>query len=249
MNAIGSESDLDGAVHSPPSEAAAMLADVATRYAAAHGPEQTLRFLFDLDARLYSLQGKAAVAFGGGVHTKHRHIRYHDFFVSRVRPGETVLDIGCGKGEVAYDMAERAGAMVTGIDLNPAHIRMATERFGHPRATYILGDALRDLPCGHYDVVVLSNVLEHIEDRVGFLRGVTASAAPNRWLLRVPLFERDWRVPLKKELGMEWRLDLTHFTEYTHESFDAEVKAAGLSVVHRETRWGEIWCELQGAGQ
>jgi hypothetical protein len=58
-------------------------------------------------------------------------------------------------------------------------------------------------------------------------------------LLRVPSFERDWRVPLKQELGIDYRLDPTHFTEYTLESFAQEVGSAGLRVVHQECRWGE----------
>jgi hypothetical protein len=62
-----------------------------------------------------------------------------------------------------------------------------------------------------------------------------------RVLVRVPLFERDWRVPLKRELGVEFRLDPTHRIEYTHEEFDGEMAAAGLVVEERQVRWGEIW--------
>jgi hypothetical protein len=62
-------------------------------------------------------------------------------------------------------------------------------------------------------------------------------------LIRVPLFERDWRVPLKKELGVEWRLDPTHETEYTIESWAQEIEEAGLKVTHQEIRWSEIWAE------
>jgi len=64
-------------------------------------------------------------------------------------------------------------------------------------------------------------------------------------LIRVPLFERDWRVPLKRELGVEWRLDSTHMTEYTLESFAEEIAGAGLSIIHQEVRWGEIWAEVR----
>jgi len=59
------------------------------------------------------------------------------------------------------------------------------------------------------------------------------------------LFERDWRVPLKKELGVEWRLDTTHETEYTLESFKEEIANAGLSITHLEVQWGEIWAQVQ----
>ena len=201
------------------------------------------RFLFRLDAALYGLEGRKAIEYDGGIHTKHRHMRYHDFFVSRIRTGERVLDIGCGMGAVAYDVAEKAGACVVAMDLDPANVAQARGRYAHPRVEYRVGDALRELPDGPFDVVILSNVLEHLPDRPLFLRRVQEVARPSRFLIRVPLFERDWRVPLKRELGVEWRLDLTHETEYTLESWAEEVATAGLKVAHQEVRWGEVWAE------
>jgi hypothetical protein len=99
-------------------------------------------------------------------------------------------------------------------------------------------------PEGPFDVVVLSNILEHLPERVHFLKEVLESASVSRMLIRVPLFERDWRVPLKQELGVEWRLDPSHETEYTPESFTEEMGAAGLRIAHQEVRWGEIWAEV-----
>ena len=95
-----------------------------------------------------------------------------------------------------------------------------------------------------FDVVILSNVLEHLPNRSIFLSKVWNKVNPKRMLIRVPLFERDWRVPLKKELGVEWRLDPTHETEYTIESWAKEIKEAGLAVTHQEIRWSEIWAEV-----
>ncbi len=208
-------------------------------------PAEALRLLFDLEARIYPLEGYLAVAYDNGVHTKHRHTRYHDFFVERLRPGETVLDIGCGNGFLAYDMASKSGAVVTGIDLGAANIEIARGRFAHSNVEYRCGDALVDLPSGAFDTVVLSNVLEHLPGRSGFLAKVQTVLRPKRYLIRVPLFERDWRVPLKRELGVEWRLDATHETEYTLESFKDEIEAAGLEIVYQEVRWSEIWCEVK----
>src|SRR5207253_7920635 len=42
---------------------------------------------------VYRELDKAAIAYDGGVHVKHRLTSYHDFFVDRVRPGELVLDV------------------------------------------------------------------------------------------------------------------------------------------------------------
>lgn len=224
---------------------AGVLTDLAWRKSNSLPPDEALRFLFDLEARIYPRIGELAVDYGGGVHTKHRHTRYHDFFVGRIEWGERVLDIGCGNGALAFDVAERAGATVAAIDLNEANIAKARDKFPHPNVAYRLGDALTEPFAEEFRTVILSNVLEHLPGRPDFLRRVVERVAPERFLLRVPLFERDWRVPLKRELGTEWRLDATHETEYTLESFAEEMAAAGCEVTHQEVRWGEIWAEAR----
>src|SRR2546427_4220370 len=45
---------------------------------------------------------------------------------ANVRPGQTVLDVGCGTGVVAIT-ARRSGAVVTGIDLTPELLAVAKE--------------------------------------------------------------------------------------------------------------------------
>jgi ubiquinone/menaquinone biosynthesis C-methylase UbiE len=220
-----------------------LLAQIAIHRAKARPPADGLRFLFGLEAVLYPVQGDLAVAYGGGVHTKHHHTRYHEFFINRIRAGERVLDVGCGIGAVAYDVAENTGAEVVGVDLSEADIATARLRYAHPRVRYVVGDVLQDLPGGHFDVVLLSNILEHLSGRSEFLRRVQEIVKPARLLIRVPLLERDWRVPLRRELGVEWRLDPTHETEYTLESFSREMVEAGLTIGYQEVRWGEIWVE------
>jgi 2-polyprenyl-3-methyl-5-hydroxy-6-metoxy-1,4-benzoquinol methylase len=228
----------------PDEKLSQLLYDLIKRRVQSIAPRAALRFLFELDAKLYELQGSASVAYDGGIHTKHRHMKYHDFFTKRIRREDRVLDIGCGIGAVAYDVAKQTGAFVLGMDFNAESIHTAQERFKHPNLVFRLGDALKDLPEESYTVIILSNVLEHLPERSAFLRRVQESAHPQRMLIRVPLFERDWRVPLKKEIGVEWRLDLTHETEYTQEEFEQEMNAAGLVVAYKEIRWGEIWAEV-----
>jgi SAM-dependent methyltransferase len=211
-------------------------------------PAESLRFLLRLDNALYEATGQVGVAYeGGGGHPRHRLIPYHDFFVSRLAPGQRVLDVGCNTGLLARAMAEGAGARVTGVDLEAGLIATARRDNPHPLVEYLVGDALTDLPQGEFEVIVLSNLLEHLPQRVAFLRDLLESHRPQRLLIRLPLFERDWRVPLKRELGVEWRLDRTHHTEYTLESFAAEMAQAGLEVVYMEARWGEIWAEARPA--
>ena len=228
----------------PMAQLKVLLIDILKRRSQSLPPADGLRLLLGLDVALYPVQGQLAVAYGGGVHTKHRHIRYHDFFVSRIQPKERVLDIGCGIGAVAYDVAKDAGAYVVGIDLSADNIAQARKRYAHPRIEYYVGDVLQELPDGSFDVIMLSKVLHHLPERLVFLRKVQEVAHPSRFLIREDNFERDWRVPLKRELGVEWRLEDDLYIEYTPESFAEEMAAAGLRVIYQEIRWGEIWAEV-----
>lgn len=211
-------------------------------------PEESLHFLFNLDNDLYPHQSDMATLYNGGVHPKHRLTRYHDFFVDRIKVGERVLDVGSSSGAVAYDIAERSEAEVVGIDIDVESIERGREQFAHPRLQLLAGDVYTWKPDGEFDVIVLSNVLEHLKDRARLLKRLQKLSSAKRFLIRVPVFQRDWRVALKRELGMEWRLDNTHETEYTVESFQEEMDAADLKIIHLEVRWGEIWSELRVNG-
>ena len=210
-------------------------------------PREGLAMLFEIDRRVYLMEGRLSKAYDGGVHAKHRLTRYHDFFVDRIAEGERVLDVGCGIGALAHDIAGRCRARLTGIEIDVSNLAEARRRFPHERVTYIEGDVTRDIPGGGFDVIVLSNVLEHLRDRPAVLRRLAETTGAERLLIRVPAFERDWRVPLRREIGADWRLDDTHETEYTIESMQAELEEAGLSLTELESRWGELWVQAHAA--
>ena len=212
------------------------------------GPGAALARLFALWDDLDLMINERATAYGNGVNPKHRLTNYHAFFVERIPEGSRVLDIGCGIGAVARSIAEGVpGVHVTGIDADARTLIQAQAQALPTNLNFIVGDARRDLPAEHWDVIVLSNVLEHVEDRVGLLRRLIERHAPGRLLIRVPLFERHWHLPLRRELGIGYFSDPTHEIEHTLEQFDAEIAAAGLITVERLTQWGEIWARCEPA--
>ena len=187
----------------------------------------------------YSWAGRLGTKVeGSGLHPKHRIMNYHKFFVDNVGENDTVLDIGCGNGALSYDVAKKAKKVV-GIDLSEQNISIAKRKYSRENLEYIHGDALTDLPNERFDVIILSNVLEHIDKRVDFLKALK-NRAP-KFLIRVPMLNRSWIDVYKKELGLEYRLDKTHFIEYTVENFKGELGKAGLSVSDYSVQFGEIW--------
>jgi SAM-dependent methyltransferase len=72
------------------------------------------------------------------------------------QPGERWLDLACGTGAVA-ELAARAGARVTGVDLAPALLETAKRRAAEQRLEidYQVGDCerLEAIPDGAFDIV------------------------------------------------------------------------------------------------
>ena len=203
-----------------------------------------MRELLQIDTDVTGLINETAITYGGGVHAKHRLMRYHDCFVDRIRPGERVLDIGSGNGAVAHSVATRSSAVVVGLDLNEDNVASAQRMFPHSSLTFVVGEAPEDIPAERFDVVIMSNVLEHLERRVQFLRLIQERVSPRRWLLRVPMFDREWRVAMRKELGLYYFGDPTHATEYTQASFELEMQEASIKINELQINWGEIWAEV-----
>lgn len=205
--------------------------------------DEALRRLFDVIDDLQLRIDGLAIELDQGVHAKHRLIGYHEFFVDRVRAGARVLDVGCGKGELAFDLATRSDAFVTGVDRNRASIDFARARYVSEKLEFVEADVLVWDPPRDYDVVVLSNVLEHIALRVELLRRLVETSSASRFLIRVPSRERDWTVPLRRELGIAHFNDPTHETEYSVEQLHLELGEAGLRVGELVQRWGELWAD------
>ncbi|MGQ0560249.1 MAG: class I SAM-dependent methyltransferase [Gemmatimonadota bacterium] len=205
-------------------------------------PANALRRLLLLQKRLDLVINERAMALDGGVHPKHRLMRYHDFFIDRVPPAARVLDIGCGYGAVARSIATRvSGSEVVGVELDKGRLAQARAAEPLPNLSFVEADATKSLPPGPWHSVVLSNVLEHIEDRVGFLTSIVKQARPEQVLIRVPLFERDWKVALGKDLGVDYFSDPTHFIEHSPSQLHDELIRAGLEQVETIVIWGEIW--------
>lgn len=204
-----------------------------------------LRNLFAIQDDLEHVVNATALASGGGIHPKHRLTRYHDFFVERTTDADQVLDVGCGYGAVARSIAKaHPGARVVGVDYDKGRLTQARASDSPANLSFVESDATKSVPEGGWTVVVLSNVLEHIVDRPGFLKALIATTGAGRFLIRVPLFERDWKMPMRKELGVYYYSDNDHKIEHTRAEFRADMAAAGLEVDELITLWGEIWATL-----
>ena len=102
---------------------------------------------------------------------------YSPSFFELVRPpGRATLEIGCGEGRVARDLARR-GHQVTGVDASPTLLEAACE--ADADSEYFLADAA-DLPFGDgsFDLVVAYNSLMDVDDMPGTVREASRVLEP-----------------------------------------------------------------------
>jgi len=197
-----------------------------------------IRMALGLHTLVYKFVTRYVVSLENGLHPKHRITDYHRFFMDHVTPFDRILDVGCGNGALTNDLAHKV-RLVVGIDLAQKNIDYAQKNYSADNITYICGNAV-DYPFEQYfDCIVLSNVLEHIRDRVSFLQALQEIG--KRFIIRVPALDRDWISLYKKEMGVEWRLDNTHYTEYTLDQLHSEFAQSGLKIAKLNIRFGEYW--------
>jgi 2-polyprenyl-3-methyl-5-hydroxy-6-metoxy-1,4-benzoquinol methylase len=122
-------------------------------------------------------------------------------FASLELPGKSVLDLGCGSGQVSV-LAAKMGARVHGVDIAPRMLEIAragAQAAGvSERVSFEEGDAASH-PAAPADVVLLVGVVEYYADYAALIRHAAGAArrtlvvahttrVPYRMLLRRLLF-------------------------------------------------------------
>jgi trans-aconitate methyltransferase len=91
------------------------------------------------------------------------------------KPGERILDVGCGPGQLTAKIAE-TGASVIGLDSSPAMIGQARQNF--PQLSFVLHDAAHLPFKQEFDAVFSNAALHWMLDRTAVARCVAASLKP-----------------------------------------------------------------------
>ena len=95
-----------------------------------------------------------------------------------------ILDVGCGGGLVSEGIA-KLGADVTGIDFIEENIRVAKKHAKQSKLeiNYIVKDFEKERLTSKYDVIIIFEVLEHLENWKFFLEKIQKNLKPNGVLI------------------------------------------------------------------
>ena len=89
---------------------------------------------------------------------------------AQIKPGDEVIDIGCGYGAPARQLADEHGAKVTAITVSPIQLAYAQNLGSGPNPRYLLADWLSaDLPPRNYRAAIAIESTEHMP-RAEFFR-------------------------------------------------------------------------------
>jgi trans-aconitate methyltransferase len=116
------------------------------------------------DAELYEARHSFVWQFGEGV------VELLD-----PKPGERILDLGCGTGQLTQKIAE-LGAEVTGLDASPEMIGQARQNY--PQLRFVLQDAAKMEFVQAFDAVFSNAALHWMLDAEGVARGVARALRP-----------------------------------------------------------------------
>jgi glycosyltransferase involved in cell wall biosynthesis len=156
----------------------------------------------------------------------------HTLALDDVKDGSHVLDLGCGQGRLAIELKKK-GCTIHGVDAAPLDEADALDR--HTQLD-LSRDAI-EFPVDEYDVILLLDVIEHLQSPEAFLDGLREklkSKGTTPVIISVPNVAF---LPVRMRLllgdfqyGKQGILDLTHCRLFTESSLTNTLLECGYEI-------------------
>lgn len=167
------------------------------------------------------------------------------FMDENIPENSTILDFGSNYGVISCHLSNRAKRVV-GIDHDPDAINSAKLNYNAENLEFIQTDAFEYLNKNEkeFDVLILSHILEHLDNREEFL---------NRYkrffkfiYIELPDFDKNYLNHYRKEIGDELiYTDNDHVVEFDRDELLTLLEKCNIKVRVSEYRFGliKLWCE------
>jgi len=164
------------------------------------------------------------------------HFSYEEI-ARLVAPNSSVLDLGCGNGELLQLLRDTRNSRVRGVDIEESMIRQCLAK-GISVFQGNLDEGLKEHASGSYDYVILNETLQMVHDPVQLIRemvrvGRTAIVNfPNfgTILNRIQLLAGG-RMPVNRDLPYQW-YDTPNIHFCTRRDFASLCDEVGVKITH-----------------
>jgi SAM-dependent methyltransferase len=138
--------------------------------------------------------------------------------------GLDVLDLGCGQGFLTRSLVGGGAESVVAVDISSAYLRRLA---GTPRVTPVLVNAERLPFVSSFDLVVSTDVMEHVLNIGSFLVSVNDALRPRgRVVIRVPY--RENLIPYAQQAGCKY--ELVHLRAFDRTVLHDALTSAGFEI-------------------
>jgi len=153
--------------------------------------------------------------------------RYYQFLVP---PGLTVLELGCGQGDLLSALKPLQGV---GIDFSANMIAQAKAK--HPHLDFICADAHHIELTSKFDIIILSDLVNDLWDVQSVLKRV-ASFSHDGTRLIINFFNNMWRIPVDMAKKNHLAVDLLEQNWLTPQDISNLLHLTGYEQINSETK-------------
>ncbi len=119
--------------------------------------------------------------------TRHYHRLLNHYFAFLIPPGQRVLEVGCGIGDLLAAVKPARGV---GVDFSPKMTALARQR--HPGLIFHTAEALDFQTDEQFDYIILSDLVNDVPDVQAVLQKLHAVSHPNTRLV-INFFNNLWK--------------------------------------------------------
>jgi hypothetical protein len=169
------------------------------------------------------------------------------FLLHHIKTTDTILDLGCYAGDMSIYLSDKAKKVV-GIDYNNVAITAAKKKYNKSNLNFICSDAYEYLNSSHetFDVIIMSHILEHLDDPESFLKKYTPFF--KHVYIELPDFDKTLLNQYRKDHNLSLiYTDGDHVSEFDRFELQDLIKRSNLEIISSEYMYGiqKIWCNVK----
>lgn len=164
---------------------------------------------------------------------RHRNVVFDRHFSPLIRNVDQIGEVGCGHGLMLHHIAETHRKPVDGFELNLMALELCPPVPGNLYVYDILSRSSELV--NKYDVLILMDVIEHIEEEVKFLEAVRDHLKVGGFVIV--------GVPMRQHLYSAYDEADGHFRRYSSRYLRSVIECAGFQV-QKVVEWGHVYIPL-----